>query len=254
MKPISENDLQAYVDARLDVGRRAEVEAYLARHPDTAERIAAYRRHNEMLHALLDPTLNEPIPEGMLPRHTRTAPMLLSRPWRYAAVLGWLLLGGIGGWTLHATHAAAGRDLSVRLAQPAAIAHAVYAAEVRHPVEVGVGQEAHLVSWLSKRLGQPLHTPNLTALGYQLIGGRLLPADNGPAAQFMYQDQRGRRLTLYVRTDKKDERETAFRFAQEDGISVFYWVDHSLGYALSGEINRAALLRVANAVYQQLNP
>ena len=37
-------------------------------------------------------------------------------------------------------------------------------------------------------------------------------------------------------------------------LGVFYWVDQKLGYALSGEIEKAELARVANAVYTQLNP
>ena len=35
---------------------------------------------------------------------------------------------------------------------------------------------------------------------------------------------------------------------------MFYWIDRRLGYALSGEIGKEDLLRVATAVYQQLNP
>jgi anti-sigma factor RsiW len=38
-------------------------------------------------------------------------------------------------------------------------------------------------------------------------------------------------------------------------VRVFYWVDRKLGYALSsGDISKDDLLKVANAVYQQLNP
>ena len=44
------------------------------------------------------------------------------------------------------------------------------------------------------------------------------------------------------------------RFAQERGVGVFYWLDRKLGYALSGEVEKAELLRVATAVYRQLNP
>jgi anti-sigma factor RsiW len=57
-----------------------------------------------------------------------------------------------------------------------------------------------------------------------------------------------------VRNGAGDGKETAFRYAQEHGISVFYWVDGKFGYALSGEIEKADLLRVANVVYRQLNP
>lgn len=70
----------------------------------------------------------------------------------------------------------------------------------------------------------------------------------------MYQDDRGQRLTLYIRTDREQSRETAFRFAQDGNLRQFYWIDRGLGYALSGEIGKEDLLRVANAVYRHLNP
>jgi len=69
----------------------------------------------------------------------------------------------------------------------------------------------------------------------------------------MYQDARGQRLTLYVSRSSAN-RDTAFRFSQEDRVSVFYWVDGKLGYALSSELPKERLLAVATAVYQQLNP
>ena len=70
----------------------------------------------------------------------------------------------------------------------------------------------------------------------------------------MYQDAKGQRLTLYISAQKAENHDTAFRFSQQDRVAVFYWVDRDYGYALSGEIEREALLRVANAVYKQLNP
>jgi len=137
----------------------------------------------------------------------------------------------------------------------AVVAHATYAPEVRHPVEVGADQEAHLVAWLSKRLGAPVRAPKLESVGYNLVGGRLLPGDGSPTAQFMYQCQYGTRVTLYLRTDAASNRETAFRYAREGNVRVFYWVDRKLGYALSSsDISKEDLNKVANAVYQQLNP
>jgi len=137
----------------------------------------------------------------------------------------------------------------------------VYSPEVRHPVEVGAEQEAHLAAWLSKRLGGPLKPPHLESAGYALVGGRLLPGESaaggGAVAQFMYQAANGQRLTLYVRNDASGARETAFRTAQEGGVRVFYWLDGRFGYALSGEsaaFTSAELLRVATLVYRQLNP
>ena len=41
-RPITEDDLHAYVDQLLEPERRAEVMAYLDAHPDVARRVAAW--------------------------------------------------------------------------------------------------------------------------------------------------------------------------------------------------------------------
>ena len=232
--PVSELDLQAYADGNLPEERRAAVAAWLAAHPEDAERIESYRRLAEELRSTYDAVLDEPVPERL--RHA-------VRPARmrgYARVAAWVLFG---------------IALGASMARRAAVAHATYSPEVRHPVEVGADQEAHLVTWLSKRLGTQLRAPKLEGVGYSLVGGRLLPGDNGPVAHFMYQCNRGTRVTLYVRSDMASNRSTAFRYAREGTVGVFYWVDGRSGYALSsGDISKEDLLNVANAAYQQLNP
>jgi anti-sigma factor RsiW len=249
IQKISESELHAYIDGELAPERHGEIEAHLASSPELAERLNAYRRHEDALRARFDPVVSETVPDRLLQRRI-TGPRVL----RYAAVAGWLMLGGAAGWFLHGTQGAEPAVDAPTWARRAAVAHAVYSPEVRHPVEVGADQEAHLIAWLSKRLGADLRIPQLNALGYSLVGGRLLPGDQAPAAQFMYQDARGQRLTLYVRTNREQNRETAFRFAQDGSVRVFYWIDRGLGLALSGEIGRDELLRVATTVYQQLNP
>ena len=255
--PVNETDLHAFADGRLDAARCAEVEAWLAAHPDDAERVADYRRLNEEMRGLYEPVLREPLPAALAamvaPRRGRWA--------RAAAAAAWVALGiavgAVAGWELHeqGPPPLAAVDVGATMARRAAIAHATYSPEVRHPVEVGADQEAHLVAWLSKRLGAPLRAPKLEAVGYSLVGGRLLPGDNGPVAHFMYQCNRGTRVTLYVRTEAAGNRETAFRYAREGSVGVFYWVDRRLGYALSSnDISKDDLLKVSNAVYQQLNP
>ena len=64
-KNVNQDELHAFVDGRIDPARRAAVEAYLADHPEDAERIAAYAAHKEALHGLYDPVLDEPVPRAM---------------------------------------------------------------------------------------------------------------------------------------------------------------------------------------------
>ncbi len=248
--PLTEAELQAYVDGRLPAARAAEVAHHLTQHEDDAQRVAAYRRQNEALRTAYDPLLAAAVPARLQPGVSRRRGLPLQH---YAIAAALMAVSGIAGWHMHA-YVAGERTQTVYLARVAAVAHAVYSPEVRHPVEVGADQEEHLVRWLSKRLGTGLKIPHLAAQGYTLVGGRLLPGERGPAAQFMYQDIKGQRLTLYVRVSKEAREQTAFRFAQENNVGVFYWLDGRLGYALSGETDRAELLRVADAVYRQLNP
>ncbi|WP_028101517.1 anti-sigma factor family protein [Pseudoduganella violaceinigra] len=248
---MNEAELQAWVDGRLAPERQAEVERYLAEHPAEAARLQAYRAQNTALHALFDGVLDAPVPPALrpatrLPAWRRMAAMLV-----VAAGAG--LLGGTAGWTLRGAGGQAPPSLAA-LPHQAALAHAVYTPEVRHPVEVGADQQQHLVAWLSKRLGKQLRPPRLAQQGYELVGGRLLPGETGPVAQFMYTDASGQRLTLYVSPGQQGKRDTGFRFAQEGNVGVFYWIDGSFGYALSAAVGKAELSQIAQAVYEQLQP
>ena len=203
---------------------------------------------NNLLRRQFDPVLTEPIP----------ARMYLKRPpWLdYARAAVFIAVGiGIGlsiPWMRPTPQASAIAitPLPVRAAR----AHLVYSPEVRHPVEVEAKEQEHLVKWLSKRLDLQLKVPVLSTEGFELLGGRLLPGTDGPVAQFMYQDPTGKRLTLYVTRPHKGDEITAFRFAQEGRVSVFYWIDRDCGYALSGELDKPQLSRVATLVYRQLEP
>jgi len=255
--PISEADLHAYVDGQLAAARRGEVEAFLAGRPQAAGRVAAWQAQRRALHGLLDPVLDEPVPLRLaLPRRERRA----GPAWPRLATAACLLLAGFGSaWFLRgAIDGAAPRDAATLAAGPAepffqraAVAHAVYTPDRGRPVEIGGDQEALLARWLSRRLGAEVRVPQLAGLGYELVGGRLLPGGTGPVAQFMYADAAGQRLTLYVTREAAGAR-TAFRFVREGGINVFYWVDERFGYALSGAAGRDEMLRLSESVYRQL--
>lgn len=267
--PITESDLHAYADDLLSASRRQEVDGYLATQPEEMARVQAWRSQNHGLRELFDPVLDEPVPPRLRMNidasvdagaHPRFGPAYFGR---YAAALLIALAGGVGGWMLHGANqppatltAHLGTEASLQvavLAHQAAVAHAVYSPDVRRPVEVAADDEDALVKWLSKRVGTPLHPPKLGKLGYELMGGRLLPGQSGPVAQFMYQDAGGQRLTLYVSTDQAQNTDTGFRFAKEGAVNVFYWIDGKFGYALSGGIDKGTLATIANAVYEQLD-
>ncbi len=276
--PITEDDLQAYVDDALTAARRSQVEAWLVAHPGDAERVGAYRTQKQAIKALFDPLLDEPLPAALSAlsvqplrgsaRETgdealetaavdrKKRPILKS--WmlqRLAAGVLIAALGSVVGWVGHGSyHANADLVRMAPLPRQAAVAHVVYAPDIRRPVEITADHEEALVKWLSKRLDVPVTVPRLSASGYELVGGRLLPGTSGPVAQFMYQAASGQRMTLYVTTEGAGQSATGFRFASEGQLNVFYWIDGRFGYALSAAIPKGELAEVATAVYKQLMP
>jgi len=251
--PKTDADLNAYVDGEIDASAIVEMEAWLASHPDDAARVKAYQQQNEDLHNLFDPVLDEPIPPAFTDVIAPRRPNTVKPVWtRIAATFVLLLTGATGGWGLHEALEGPRVPNAPNFVERAVGAHVVYASDIRHPVEVPATDEAHLETWLSKRLGSPLHAPRLSSIGYHLVGGRLLEDSGKPAAQFMYEDNTARRLTVYVRAYRG--KETAFKFFAKEDVSAFYWMDAPFAYALAGEIPRQQLLKVAHVVYEDAVP
>jgi anti-sigma factor RsiW len=257
--PAAEAELHAWLDGELPPHRRAAVERRLAENPEDAERLESWAAQGDLLRRGFEGLALAPLP-GAAPapaptplpssRYSRAAPPV----WlKIAAAVMLFAAGTASGWALRGpAGGGAPADAPRAMVADALTAHVVFAAEVRHPVEVPASDQAHLVAWLSRRLDAPLTAPVLAAEGFELMGGRLLPGDDGPAAQFMYQNGEGRRLTLYVRRSG-DAGDTAFRLAREGAVSALYWKDRGLSWAVAGELDRAALDALARRVYAAFN-
>ena len=260
--PIHPDELMALVDGVLDPDRAQQIEQCAQHDAELAATIAALRAQGQALRASLDPVLEETIPQRLL--QVRVSSRLSLQ--RVAAVFVWISIGVTVGslmsWQYWSREDSANPAIARRNAVPdlprfvhqAAVAYAVFAPEVRHPVEVTSTDAKGLNTWLSKRLQRSMQAPELSHLGFSLIGGRLLPAElNKPAAQFMYEDRQGQRITLYLRGMAEPTAETAFRFADQGRVNTFYWVEGDWGYALSGELGRAQLLHLAHAIHSSLS-
>ena len=257
--PITQDELMAFIDGELDADRAQIIELQMQHDSELAATIAALRAQQQALRASLDPVLDEPIPARLL---RSNIPTRFSRA-RIAAALAWLTLGVLIGTQLngyvlslkphvYAQHKSV-NDLP-RFVHQAVVAYGVFAPEVHHPVELGSANAQALNRWLSNRLQRQMQAPDLTQLGFSLVGGRLLPGEtNKPAAQFMYEDRQGRRITMYLRGMAEPTAETAFRFVEQGSVNTFYWVEGDWGYALSGELSRNRLLQVAQSIHAYLS-
>lgn len=252
-RPVGLDELNAYVDNALDPARRAEIEGHLDRHPDAAEQVRAYRDQTASLRILYGPLGDAPVPKALRPAivTARRRERRLMRVVQGVAAILLLAVGATGGWLLKDATAPTVIAEAPLFTRDAAAAHVMYTAERRHAVEVGA-EEDHLFRWLSNRLGTDVHAPDLKETGFVLMGGRLLPGNGQPAAQFMYEDHSGDRLTLYIRPEPGGG-ETQFEFVTEDGVNAFYWIEGRFGYALIGAQPRDPLLRAARLVYLELS-
>ncbi|RUM24480.1 anti-sigma factor [Rhizobium vallis] len=252
--PIAtEADLHAYADGQLPETTRARIEAFLADNPDEAAMIAEWQAQNGAIRSLF----------AGYEKARETDPLLVSPPRavspgakRWAVAAAAVLVFALGAVSGHYGPALLEKpELQIAgsetLPKQAETAFMVYAAEVRHPVEVFADEEAHLATWLGKRLAiENLKIPTLQPLGFKLVGGRLLPVDGRPGAMFMYENQAGERLTVMVGRNREN-RTTSFRFASSGNLETFYWIDGELGYAVTGEISRETLRAVAEECYRQ---
>jgi anti-sigma factor RsiW len=244
--PVTEDELHAYVDNELPGERRVDVEAWLASHPDDAERVQSWRAMAEALHARYDQVANEPVPRRLDLERLGQQP----RKWLYGAVAASLIAfaaGGGVGWLAHG--AAAKPSVFQSFTLDALDAHRLYVVEVRHPVEVPGSERAHLQQWLTKRCGWDVRAPELSAAGLKLVGGRLLPGPTGPASFLMYESTSGERFTVY--TAKTSTETTQMRYTRQDNEGALFWADRGVGYVVSGGTDRERLAQVARAVYDQ---
>lgn len=256
MDPITENDLLAHADGRLDDARRREVEAWLEANPDRAAEVQGWRQQNEAIAALFGVP-----PEAAPPRldpHRIAADRrrrMVAWPLLAAAAVLVLAIGTGIGWIsrdwLHPPETAAETLIASAIG-----AHELYVRENRHAVEVGGGEAEHLFTWLSNRIERQIATPDLATEGFELVGGRLLPGGYetvtaGPAAQLMYQNAAAQRVTVYI-TAADPSLGKAYRFENHDALGAFYWSDDRITCTVVGDLPEDEMKAVARKVYQQL--
>jgi hypothetical protein len=140
------------------------------------------------------------------------------------------VLGAGGAWhwrgQVEARQVVAGAAAPSAWVQRVALAHRVYTAERRQPVEVNLfttaaeqraEQEAHLQRRLTRRVDLPVKLFDLGAHGFELVGGRLLPdGPDGVSALLMYERPDGPRVTVTLRRANETVPAT-FRDVQQDG-------------------------------------
>lgn len=253
-RPISEDDLHAFVDGALSDGRRAEVEAYLEANPEVAERYARFGAQRDALRTALGPIAAEPVPLKLNLGHLAASRRQASRTgWRAAAAACLLLIAGGGsGWMLRGMGMDRPAGINA-LAHEASYAYAVFSPDGGRPVEIAAADSDALVRWVEQRLAHPVSLPDLSGAGYRLMGGRVVATQNGPAGLFMYDDAKGARIAILMRPMVRRDENAPMAEHREGDVAGYAWADDGMGYSLVGGIDAADFLHpIANEARRQI--
>lgn len=249
---VSEDDLHAFVDRQLDARRAAQVRAYLEANGDLAEEVENWRANDAELSDLLAAYAYGEALEIPRPARRRSAG-LGGWPAMAAALLVAFGLGGGAGYMARGAGMAMPANQvenaeSAWLEVAARDVFLTYVREVRHPVEVDASERDHLVNWLGNRIEKPFTAPSLADLGFELVGGRLLPIGGKPGAMLMYENAQGDRATILMARNT-GARDSAFQFSADSGVNTFRWINGPLAYAISGFLDRGSLEDISREVY-----
>jgi anti-sigma factor RsiW len=248
---VTELDLLAYADGRLDPPRQREVERVVARRPDLKRIVEATRRQNEAIRDTYEAVLDRPVP------HRLTA--ILERPERRrnlsqirqtAAVLGLVCLAGAAGWS--------GRTLVVPGEEGDVIS---YVDAVRHGPQSSSGLNGQRslhwpvtantepLEWLADRVTLELRAPDLRQEGYEPESTSLVEIDGRPSVQLRFKGTNGDSVDLYLRT-RWQEGIPSLHVDQEADDPVIYWFDGPLMWVMTGDdVSAPQLKEVAVAIH-----
>ncbi|NBA93407.1 anti-sigma factor [Pseudomonas sp. R5(2019)] len=239
----SEDELHAYVDELLDPERRREVELYLAANPAQAARIEGWRADARRLRTALAGLAEQPLNPRLDPRVVRRElRQRRQRRWASAAMLLVALgIGGLGGWQA--------RESILRASNPpmadAVQAHRLFAHA--SSLDLSVEQPAQLQAWLGKHFRHAGQLPDLSAYGFTPVGARLLSNEQGPAALLLFEDAKGERISLFLRSPGERYARMPSGERVDGQLQARYWSQGAYNYALVSDVSdrRAAQLRTA---------
>jgi anti-sigma factor RsiW len=238
-RPISEDDLHAFIDGALAADRHAEVATYLKHNPDIAARFEHFADQRSSLRAALAPIAAEPVPPRINPVHlAQNRRRLRGMPWCEALAASLLLMaGGTGGWLLRGPAAPDSDRTGINaLAQEAAYSYASL---------TDCGGDA------ASQVTRTTALPDLVSAGFRFRGGQMVPTQNGPANFLLYDDPQGRCIALFIRPMITKDQDAKMAEHYHGPAVGFSWADSGMGYSLVGKGDARHLHRVADEVRRQ---
>ena len=237
------NLLHAYLDDELDLVRSMELEDHLAECGDCANEVASYRALREGVQAA--DLRYQPSSEFRsrllkeLEQQERPQPTVIHRRiprWSWAAVAAALLL------------ASAALVLDVNQRSERKVATEIVTDHVRslmasHLTDVANSDQHTVKPWFTGKLDFSPQVRDLSADGFELIGGRLEYLDGHNAAAIVYQ-RRKHVINLFTwPTSASDEEPLA---TAQQGFNLIEWKQAGMYYCAISDLNRQELTELAS--------
>lgn len=237
------NLLHAYLDDELDLVRSMELEDHLAECGDCANQIASYRALREGVQAAdLRYQASAEFRSRLLKeleQQERPQPTVIHRRiprWSWAAVAALLLLAS-GALVL---------DVSQRSERKVAseiVTDHVRSLMVNHLTDVANSDQHTVKPWFTGKLDFSPQVRDLSADGFELIGGRLEYLDGHNAAAIVYQ-RRKHVINLFTwRTSASDEEP---QVTAQQGFNLVEWKQAGMYYCAISDLNRQELTELAS--------
>lgn len=251
--PFSEYDVHMALDGELPVEERDRFEAWLDANPEMKAKSERLAEDKGKLREAVAGVVKEPLPDRLtaLVESKRPAAAMAWWNWRAAAAAAAIFaVGAVAGYFIAAgVPFASGQE--ERLAEQAIDAYSTYPADLPHTVEVDGGDKDYLDRWLSKRTGLKVVAPDLSDQGFELLGGRILPGGQAPAALLVYKDEAGNQVSIYMMPQPGDKIRGTYA-AEEGGPNAIYWLDKGFGCAIVSNLSQDRMRDVARNAWRQL--
>ena len=232
------NLLHAYIDDELDLVRSMELEDHLAECADCAQQVASYRALRETItpefrykpHVDLRARVLTELRTAELPKRSlavrRTVPW-----WSWAAVAACLLLvaGAIRFDISHRQQQTLAREI---------VADHVRSLMANHLTDVLTSDQHTVKPWFTGKLDFSPQVRDLSADGFELVGGRLEYLDGRDAAAIVYQR---RKHVINLFTWPSPDSEQAPRTTAQQGFNLVEWRQGSMYYCAVSDLNRQEL-------------
>lgn len=245
----TEIQLLAYADGELDAEETAEVERQLETDPRAQRQLRTYRKTAVLLRAACAEAFYRDVPEKLVATVQRDRPSSLVSRRLMLAVAASLLFGIFGfaaGYGIGTRPASTFEALVTEIAQY----HPIYARDAAHLVEIPAGRVGDLEAWINERIGRKLAVPDLSSIGFDFAGGRMLVVDGRSVGQILY--TRPGMLPLGICVTALAGAPQPDRIDHRNEVNLISWTDGGYAYVVVGDVPDSMLRAVATRISAEL--